>query len=72
MAVCQRFFLLPLDRVDCLASGAISYTNVMSLLLLSMITIGLEMSPGGGGGLYPVDHMTWGIQTMEWDGEGVG
>ena len=50
----------------------ISYTEVVLSLSLLMITIELEASPGGGGGLYPVDHTTWGIWTTGWDGDGVG
>ena len=33
--------------------------------------MGLEASPAGGGGLYPVDCATQGIQTTGWDGDGV-
>ena len=70
----RHFFLLSSDGIDCFASGAVSYTEVaLSLLLSSMIMIGLSMSPGGGGGLYPVDRMTQGIHmTGRWEGKGVG
>ena len=70
-AHCHFFFLLS-NGVDRPASSAISYTEVALSLSLSIIMIGLEASPGGGGGLYPVDCMIWGIQTIGWDGDGVG
>ena len=71
MAAHHRFFFLLSDGVDGSASGAISYFEVPSLSLL-IISIGLEASPGGGGGLDPADHMTQGILTTGWDGDGVG
>ena len=58
MAARHHFLFLSSDRVDGSASSAISYTEVASSLSLLVIKMWLEASPGGGGGLYPVDHMT--------------
>ena len=71
--VVHRCFLFLLsDGVDGSASGAVLYIKVASSLLFLIITMGLHASPGGGGGLYPVDRTTWGIQMTGWDGDSVG